>query len=331
MKRILILLVFCLLTGLVFAGGTDEAVASDTEAWTPGGGNVTLITPYAAGGTSDQVARLFANSDAFYDANIVVENVPGGSCAIGLTKIVQSKPDGFTIGNTSTPMIVLPITTNTQPYVYYEEVIPICRPNVSTFAMFVRADSDIYDLDDLADEILSREVVAACNSRGGNSHWEPEYFAYKVGGDITAVFYDGGASSIAALLGGHVDLTVQNPNDGREYVRSGDLRCIAVLGEERLTDEVYKDVPTTVEQGYPFLISHGFQGYSLPKGTPDNIVKYYNDCFAEACRDPEIVAALERMGYTVEPLDSEEFKAFIESMVSVYKDVFENIGDRLNE
>ena len=108
MKRILIVLAFCLLTGLVFAGGTGEAVASDTEAWTPGGGNVTLITPYAAGGTSDQVARLFANSDAFYDANIVVENVPGGSCAIGLTKIVQSKPDGFTIGNTSTPMIVLP-------------------------------------------------------------------------------------------------------------------------------------------------------------------------------------------------------------------------------
>ena len=334
MRKVLVLvMVFCLAMTMVFANAEKEvASSSSSEAWTPAGGNVSMIVPYGVGGSSDQVARIFASSKAFKDANIVVENVPGGGCAIGLTKFVQSKADGFTIGNTSAPMIILPITTKTQPYVYYEKVIPICRATVSTFAMFVRADSNIKNLDDLKAEINKREVILAANSRGGNSHWETEYFAYKVGGDVTTVFYDGGASSIAALLGGHADVTVQNPNDGREYVRSGDLRCIAVLGEERLLhEEVYKDVPTTVEQGYPWLINHGFQGYSLPAGCPDNVVEYYNEAFKAACQDPEVIEKLAKIGYSISYLDKDGFAQFVNDMVKVYKDVFTNIGERLSE
>lgn len=171
MKRILSSLIVLLASMmLVFASGSNEAAVSEDGSWTPGGGNVSLIVPFAAGGSSDQVARIIANSGAFPDANVVVENVPGGSCAIGLTEIVQAKPDGFTVGSTGNQMVILPITTSTQPYVYYEEVTPICCLSVTTFALFVRADSDIYTLDDLADAILSREVIASCNSRGGTSH-----------------------------------------------------------------------------------------------------------------------------------------------------------------
>ena len=333
MKRIIsVMLVLCLSLMLFAQGGSEAAAADSSGAWTPKGGNVNIIVPFGAGGSSDLTVRAIVNNGAKYfpDTTLVVENVPGGGCAIGLTKFVTSKPDGFTIGNTSTPMVVLPTSTTTQPYVYYEMVEPICRSAVSTFVVYVRSDSGIYNLEDLKNEILSREMILACNSNGGNSHWEMEYFAMKNGGDVTAVVYDGGASAIAAVLGGHADITVQAPNDGREYVRSGDLRAIAVLNTERLTDSVYADVPTSVEQGYPWLTNVGFQGFSLPKGTPQNIIDFYRECFRNALADPVIMEETEKLGMIPAYLDADEFSAFIDESVANYKEIFSALEGRLD-
>ena len=227
-------------------------------------------------------------------------------------------------------MVVLPTSTTTQPYVYYERIEPICRSAVSTFVVYVRPDSGINNLDDLKKEILSREMILACNSKGGNSHWEMEYFAMKNGGDVTAVVYNGGASSIAAVLGGHADITVQAPNDGREYVRSGDLKAIAVLNTERLSDSVYADVPTSVEQGYPWLINVGFQGFSLPKETPQNIVDFYRECFRNALSDPVIIEETKKLGMIPAYLDADEFSDFIDESVANYKEIFSVLKGRLD-
>ena len=142
--------------------------------------------------------------------------------------------------------------------------------------------------------------------------------------------YGGGASAIAALLGGHIDVTVQSPADGKEYVRSGDLRAIAVLNTERLTDSVYADVPTSVEQGYPWLINVGFQGFSLPKGTPQNIVDFYRECFRNALADPVIMEETEKLGMIPAYLDADEFSAFIDESVANYKEIFSALEGRLD-
>ena len=118
MKKIIsVMLVLCLSFMLFAQGGSETAAADSSGVWTPKGGNVNIIVPFGAGGSSDLTVRAIVNNGAKYfpDTTLVVENVPGGGCAIGLTKFVTSKPDGFTIGNTSTPMMFLLAKAKSMP------------------------------------------------------------------------------------------------------------------------------------------------------------------------------------------------------------------------
>ena len=171
----------------------------------------------------------------------------------------------------------------------------------------------------------------AANNRGGQTHWELEYFAMKVGSDITAVIYDGGSASIAAVLGGHAEVTVQAPSDGQEYVRSGDLRAIAVLDDARLETDIYKDVPTSVEQGYGWLQNGFFHGYSAPKGIGEAQLKYFEDGFKKALEIPEVREKIEYYGFTVDYQDAEGFRQVWLDTVEQYKTVIAELGDRLTE
>lgn len=337
-----ILLTGLMVLSLTACGGSKETPASkapetttpeapvEEQAWTPSD-DVNVIVAYAAGGSSDLLARTFANEGGeCFATPLVINNMGGGGCSIGFTELINSKPNGQTIGNTNSAVVVNCLTGET-PYVYYEELQPICQVGYAPYVVYVRADSAIQNLDDLKDAILSRDVVMAANNRGGQTHWELEYFAMKVGGDITAVIYDGGASSIAALLGGHAEVTVQAPSDGAEYVRSGDLRAIAILDANRLENEVYKDVPTSAEQGYEWLTNGFFHGYSGPKGMSDEMIKYYEDAFKATLEIPEVAAAVENYGFTVDFEDHEEFAQTWSDAVEMYSGAFEELGDRLTE
>ena len=308
-------------------GAQTEAAA---ESWTPDG-DVSVIVAYGPGGSSDLLARTFANEGgSCFATPLVINNIPGGSNAIGFTELINSKPDGLTIGNTNSSVVTNCLTADA-PYQYYEELQPLCQVGYAPYVVYVSKDSEINNLGDLKDAILARDVVLAANNNGGQTHWEMEYFAMKAGGDISAVVYVGGASSIAALLGGHAEVTVQAPSDGQEYVRSGDLKPIAILGANRLTSDVYKDVPTSAEQGYEWLTNGFFHGYAAPKGLTDEMITYYEDCFKAAMEMPEVKAAIENYGFTVDFQDHEEFGQTWTDSIERYRSIFEELGDRLTE
>lgn len=331
MKKVLVcLLVLLTAMAMVFAQGQAESETSSSGEWKPSK-DVSVIVAYSAGGSSDLLARTFANEAASVWASpLVINNMPGGGNAIGFTALNQANPDGYTIGNTNSSVVVNCLT-GTTPFVYYEELQPICQVGFAPYVVYVAKDSPIQNLKDLEEAVKTRDVVMAANNRGGQTHWELEYFAMKVGSDITAVIYNGGSSSIAALLGGHAEITVQAPSDGQEYVRSGDLRAIAILDDERLTTEVYKDIPTSVEQGYGWLQNGFFHGYSAPKGIPTDKLKYFEDGFKAALEIPEVREKIEYYGFTVDYKNAEEFKQVWLDSVAKYKNAFEELGDRLTE
>lgn len=328
-KGLVLMMSLVLICASVFAQGAQESAAASGP-WKPSK-DVTVIVAYGAGGSSDLLARTFANEGASaWDTPLVITNVPGGGNAIGFTQLAQAKPDGYTIGNTNSSVVVNCLTGST-PFVYYEELQPICQVGFAPYVVYVAKDSPIKNLKDLEEAVKSRDVVMAANNRGGQTHWELEYFAMKVGADITAVIYNGGAASIAALLGGHAEITVQAPSDGQEYVRSGDLRAIAILDEKRLETPVYKDVPTSVEQGYGWLQNGFFHGYSCPKAMPKEMVKYFEEGFKKTLEMPAVREKIEYYGFTVDYKDSEGFKKVWLDSVDKYKNAFAELGSRLTE
>ncbi len=146
--------------------------------------------------------------------------------------------------------------------------------------------------------------------------------------DIKSIAFDGGSAAIAALLGNNIDVTVQTPADCKQYLESGDLKCLAVLSSERLKGEIFKDIPTAIEQGYD-LVSECYQGCGAAKGQDPEVIAYYEKCFQEALADSEVQAAIENMGFEVLYEDHATYQARWESTAESFATILETLGDRL--
>lgn len=308
-------------------GAEDDGAAQ--ELWVPEK-TVDFIVPFNAGGSSDLLARVFANQgSSYFDTEFVIINEGGGSCSIGLTDLIGREPDGYAIGICNNGVPTLPLSMET-PYVYKDELDAVCMWGIAPYVVVVNADSEYQTLTDLMDAIKENPngLVSGACSAGSNTHIEMEMLAYMVDSDIKSVIFDGGSSAIAALLGNNIDVTVQTPTDAAQYIESGDLRCVAVLAEERMTDELFADIPTAIEQGYD-LTSECFQGVGAPKGLPDEVIAYYEKCFSEALQDPAVAEAISNLGFEVHFENHEEYQARWDRTAEEFQTIVDTLGDRL--
>lgn len=134
--------------------------------------------------------------------------------------------------------------------------------------VYVAKDSDIQNLDDLKDAILGRDVVMACNNRADRpGNWNILHL--RMAATSRQSFMTVGPPHCKSFCRRTCGSNRTGSSDGQEYVKSGDLRPIAaVLDPNRLTSgDIYKDVPTSKEQGYEWLTNGFFHGYAAPKGS----------------------------------------------------------------
>ncbi len=312
---------------------STEALAESEETavstWVPTK-SVDFIVRFNAGGSSDLLARIFTNQGAdYFENNFVVLNEGGGSCSIGLTDLISRPADGYAIGICNNGVPTLPLAIET-PYVYKDELTALCMWGIAPYVVVVNASSEYYTLEDLMTAIKENPngLVSGACSAGSNTHYEMEMLAMMVNSDIKSVIYDGGSSAIAALLGNNIDVTVQAPSDAAQYIESGDLRCVAVLSTQRMSNPIYADVPTAQEQGYD-LVSECFQGCGTSKGVSAEIIAYYENCFKAALEDPDVIEAINNLGFDVIFEDSSTYQARWESTASNYEAIITALGDRL--
>ena len=200
----------------------------------------------------------------------------------------------------------------------------------SACVVIVNANSPYNTLGEMMDAIKANPnglISGACGA-GSQTHIEMEMLAYMVDSDIKSIAFDGGSAAIAALLGNNIDVTVQTPADCKQYLESGDLKCLAVLSSERLKGEIFKDIPTAIEQGYD-LVSECYQGCGAAKGQDPEVIAYYEKCFQEALADSEVQAAIENMGFEVLYEDHATYQARWESTAESFATILETLGDRL--
>lgn len=318
----LIVALFSLLVCSAVSGIADEA-------WHPKK-TVDFIVPFNAGGSSDMLARIFANQGAsYFEKDFVILNEGGGSCAIGLADLITRKPDGYAIGICNNGVPTLPVAIET-PYVYKDNLDALCMWGIAPYVVLVNANSEYQNLEDLMTAIKAKPngLVSGACSAGTNTHIEMEMLAYMVDSDIKSVIFDGGSSCIAALLGNNIDVTVQTPSDAKQYIESGDLRCIAILSDQRLSNPTFKDVPTAIEQGYD-LVSECYQGCGAPKGLPENVIEYYEKCFSAALQDPKVIEAISNMGFEVKYEDHTTYQERWERTTENFQTIVDTLGDRL--
>lgn len=280
----------CMLMVLLLLGVSGLVFTADDYPSRP----INLIVPYAAGGGSDTVARLIQQGlNKVLPEPVVVTNIGGGASVIGMRELMSAKPDGYTMG-----FNIINIWTNkalgTADFGPFD-FEPVAQ--VGTYYLCMVAGSQFpYDnMAEVMEELKKNpKSLSEATNIGAIIHFSTLALQDIVGGgaEFNLVHIGDGSGRISGVLGGHVDTTTMAPHEAKPFYDSGEMKILAVFSEERIPG--IPDVPTARELGID-IVSDSDYCFYMPKGTPQDRVDYMADALEKVMKDPEVVAALDRM------------------------------------
>jgi tripartite-type tricarboxylate transporter receptor subunit TctC len=324
-KGFLVLGVLFLSMAIIMGGcsmGAKESIVSEKYPSKP----ITIIVPFAAGGSSDMIARMLEKSaQKHLGQSLVVVNMPGGGATIGMNELAGAKPDGYTIGLVGVSVILQPLYGQTR-YHYPTALEPLA--NVISFPTVVATLSEkpwknVSELVSYAKQHPS-EIKFGHSGLGTGTHIAGEMLAKEAGINIVQVPFRGESEAMTALLGGHVQLIcVSNPSILNEHVKSGTIRILGIAEENRLTIPGFENIPTFKEQGINVAFSF-WNGIAAPKGMLAAEKARLIAGLKEMINDPDFKKNMEELGMSLQYMGPEEFSTrWIEDNAKLTKTVKE--------
>jgi tripartite-type tricarboxylate transporter receptor subunit TctC len=319
-------MIFCRSLLLVIALAASAAHAQDYP-----NKPVRLVVPFAAGGSSDPVARLLAQKlGAFLGQPFVVENRPGAGGNIGADIVAKSRPDGYTLLFAAGSFAVNVSLFEKLPYdplKDFDPVIHVCMVNgILVVHPSVKANS-VQELVALA-RAQPGSVTFGSAGNGTILHLAGELFKSAAKVDMVHVPYKGSGPALADLIGGQVQTMFANMPGTLQHVKAGRLRVLAVTGDKR--SSALPEVPTIAESGLPGFRAATWFGVLAPAGTPKEIVARLNAELAKALASPELIDHLRTEGADVVGGSPEQFGAFLKSEVERWGPVVRAAGIKPN-
>ena len=292
---------------------------------------IRIIVPYAAGGTSDILARtLGVRVGEALAQQVVVENRPGANGALGSDLVAKSTPDGYTLlltdvgGLTSAPAVVRNLPFD--PVRDFAPVIPVVwSPHLMVVSPGVSAGS-VAELVALA---KSRPGKLNCATVGAGSapHLAGALFAQRAGVDWGYVQYKGGAQALNDLAASQSDLMFNGMLATLPYVKAGKLRAIGVSSDKRWP--TMPELPTVAEQGFAGFMTGSWQGLLAPAGTPEAAISRLNAEFTRALTAPDMVERLTAQGAEPRPGSAAAFGDFMRSETQKWARLVRDAGIRI--
>ncbi|HML89788.1 MAG TPA: tripartite tricarboxylate transporter substrate binding protein [Methylomusa anaerophila] len=271
-------------------------------------GPITIIVPTGPGGSPDLMARAMEKAAMKYlGYPLVVKNIPGGAATIGWNELAGSKPDGYTIGVTTTGIILQPLYGPTR-YHYPTALEPLAEVGTLPIVLAVRSDQPWESIDDVVKYAQEHpgEIKYAHPGLGAPTHIVAEMFAKAAGIDIKQVPFVTATDAVGAFLGGHVQLLFMSTPELKEQIRSGRVRVLAVAAEQRLTDDPeLQKVPTFKEQGLD-VVFNLWHGIGAPKMMPKDVQDRLAEGLRNIVNEPEFKENMSKIGLTVKYLGPQE-------------------------
>ena len=285
---------------------------------------ITIIVPYAPGGTTDVVGRaLAAGLGKQLKQSVVVENKPGAGGTLGMGEMQRAKPDGYRL-------TMVPVSVFRQPYVQKVSYDPI--GDLSYIASFTAYDFILAVAADSPFKTVKDLVAAAKTSKGGVSYGTPGKFT---GNQVTMALlgkaanvpfvhvpYKGDSEATNALLGGHVQAMVST-NGIRTFMDSGKVRALAIAAEQR--PAAFANVPTFKEAGYDVVVPSPL-GLAGPKGLPAPIVEKLDAAIKAVLATPDWQRTIETYGIRSDYRDHRAYADFARTSFAAEKAIVESIG-----
>ncbi|NRF71869.1 tripartite tricarboxylate transporter substrate binding protein [Aquincola sp. S2] len=285
--------VLCALAFLVAGAAQAQAQSFPTRP-------VTLLVPFAPGGTSDQAARLIAAK--FQESTgqpMLVENKAGANGQTAIAALKQQPADGYTLfwGSIGTHAInaALYAKLNYDPVKDFE---PVSATFSSTHFLLVPATSPAKTVAEFVTLAKAKggSLNIASVGIGSGSHLVGEMFKAKSGIQLGHVPYKGSASALPDVIGGRIDVFFDGPTSA-PLVKEGKLRALAATDSQRAP--VLPDVPTMAEAGFPGVELNAWFGIFAPAGTPKAVVTRLNAEIVKALRQPDVIEKVHGFGGAV--------------------------------
>ncbi|MFB3885441.1 MAG: tripartite tricarboxylate transporter substrate binding protein [Thermodesulfobacteriota bacterium] len=259
-----------------------------------------IVVPFPAGGAADVVARILApRLGEHLGKAVTVVNKPGAGAGVGLQFVAGSKPDGYTLVTTPPNLMILEHTVPNIAF-SHRDFQPVSLPTSFTNVVVVSSKSQWKTLEDLVD--YGKKNPGKLNhgnaGAGAMSTLLADWLADLTGIEITQIPYGGEAPALVAMLGGRIDFSIPNISSTMSYVKSGQVRILAISHPERL--KTLPGAPTMTEKGYPDFSFINWHMYMVPANTPKQVVDTLGEAFQKVLREEEVVKALENVGAAVE-------------------------------
>jgi tripartite-type tricarboxylate transporter receptor subunit TctC len=303
MKRT-ILVILCVLMSLpLFAGGAKESAAAVNFPTGP----ITMIVPYATGGTGDIAGRMVAQYlGEILGQKINVVNKGGAGGVLGATELASAKPDGYTIGNMMPSDLYMASAAGTFDI---NSIDFVAQYMVNPFALFLKPGSPFKNIKELVDYAKANPGRLAMAESGKAHIVGLGMFGKLAGINIKTVSFASGGESQSALLGGHVDIASLTPSYIKN-VEGGGGRLLGVYGDSKL--EAFPDLPYFLDYGYPVPNAVGsICVLSLPNKVDPAIRKVWTDAIEKLIKNQGFLKALADAKYPFAYLAGDALKKSI--------------------
>ena len=285
---------------------------------------VRIISPYAAGGTPDTVARILAEQlTQRLHQSFVVENRTGANGTIASDSVAASPPDGYTLLLASDgPIVITPLLRpGSDPL---KKLVPINLTAESAFVLMARTDLPVKTLDDVIKLAKTERLNFGSAGVGSQHHLAGELLKSRAKIDLEHVPYKGSAEALTDLVGKRIDLLFGGIPPSLAFINAGSVRAIAVTSLTRSSK--LPNVPTFAELGFPGYRVAFWAGLMAPAGTPEPIINKLNEAISAAVKSPDVLARFEKIGVDPLNLGPAEFAKRLKSDKEMWGALIEQTG-----
>jgi tripartite-type tricarboxylate transporter receptor subunit TctC len=269
---------------------------------------ITVVVPYAPGGTADALARLISQHlGPKLNTSAVVLNKAGASGIIGAASVAQAAPDGYTVLYDATPLSINPHLQK-MPFDPEKDLVPVTMVAVTPMLVVVPKNSPYNTLQDLiaAAKKAPGKLTFGSGGQGTVQYMGAELFNQAAGIKMLHVPYKSGGMALTAIVGAEVDLGFGNLPALSQHVKNGTMKALAITSPQR--NPLFPDVPTISEVAVKNYESYEWNGIFVPKGTPAEIVTRLHGAVRDVLAIPEVKSRFEGLGSRIVASTPEEFR-----------------------
>jgi tripartite-type tricarboxylate transporter receptor subunit TctC len=285
--------------------------------------SITMIVPFAAGGSTDVVARIVAQKmSEDLGQQVIVQNVAGAGGNLGAGNVARAAPDGYTIlmGTVATHALN-PLILKSTPYDAEKDFSPISLLVVVPNVLVVNPELPAKNVEELV-ALLKADPDKYSYASSGNGtplHLSGELFKSMAGVDMQHIPYKGAGPALNDVIGNQVPIMFDNLPSSSSHIKAGTLRALAVTTAKRAPS--FPDIPTIAESGIPGYETYTWNALFAPANTPADVVARLNISANKALGDPAVAERMKEFSATIVGSTPEELGAHVKAELAKWKPV----------